>query len=301
MKKTEEFFEEKKLPNDIYSNALLAFFFNTKSKVLLVGEVQSGKTRMIIEYINYSITSNECAKFDIIIIFGGTTNSLNYQTENRLKGKDGLKTKINSFKKFDYIYSESINGDSLVVYIGAKIDYELNRIVKTIMDIPNLNDKKVLIIDDECDYGSINTSTMNESKYYNQINKIFSKIKYGGILSITATPFANLLNNKSKFFYNHLVSLPKMSKKGYCGISFFSKFNNFYIDYKEFSNILLNTKSKQFNDYYYTFCIYLINTIIKKESINSDESDMLINSTYALSAIPTNMIQLADWDRARLY
>jgi hypothetical protein len=54
--------------------------FNKKQRILLIGQVQSGKTRKIIEII-----SSYSSSFDIAIVFGGTTNALNEQTLKRFK------------------------------------------------------------------------------------------------------------------------------------------------------------------------------------------------------------------------
>jgi Ni2+-binding GTPase involved in maturation of urease and hydrogenase len=54
--------------------------FDMKQHILLIGQVQSGKTKKIIELI--SSHSSSC---DIAIVFGGTTNALNKQTLKRFK------------------------------------------------------------------------------------------------------------------------------------------------------------------------------------------------------------------------
>jgi hypothetical protein len=76
--------------------------------------------------------------------------------------------------------------------------------------------KKILFIDDECDYASINQPKRNaeETAIFGLLARMYSKIKYGKILYVTATPFANILVDRDNL--DRMVILQHYEK--YCGL-----------------------------------------------------------------------------------
>lgn len=270
-------------------NDLLA----SKSKILLVGEVQSGKTREIISIIDNSL-NNPKYKFDIIIIFGGTNIKLNIQTEDRITNDDKFKNNSNLiFKNFSQQYYQKEGEGKTVVYIGPKINFELENIHSVLHNISNLTDKKVLIIDDESDYGSINTAEYrNPKKYASIINDLYDVIKNNGsgFIGVTATPYANILNKKSKT-YSKVFSFPNKKIYGYTGIEFFNKLPNFYIDIdkqKDMVSSMGGIRDEEGKKLYFVLCVYFINIIIKKNiklntKLSIDKGDLLINSDYSIN------------------
>lgn len=270
-------------------NDLLA----SKAKILLVGEVQSGKTREIISIIDNSL-NNPKYKFDIIIIFGGTNIKLNIQTEDRITNDDKFKNNSNIiFKNFSQQYYQKEGEGKTVVYIGPKINFELENIHSVLHNISNLTDKKVLIIDDESDYGSINTAEYkNPKKYASIINELYDVIKNNGsgFIGVTATPYANILNKKSKT-YSKVFSFPNKKIYGYTGIEFFNKLPNFYIDIDKQKDIVSSMggiRDEEGKKLYFVLCVYFINIIIKKNiklntKLSINKGDLLINSDYSIN------------------
>lgn len=268
------------------------YLLENKAKILLVGEVQSGKTREIINIIDTSL-KNKKYKFDIIILFGGTNIKLNKQTEDRIIKDDKFKNNTHIiFKNFSKQYYEKEGDGKTVVYIGSKINSELERIHSVLHSIPNLIDKKILIIDDESDYGSINTSDYhNPKKYAAIINDLYESVRNNGsgFIGVTATPYANILNKKS-ITYKKVFSLPNKKSFGYTGISFFNKLSNFYIDIEKQDNILSSLGGIRNDDgkkLYFVLCVYFINILIKKSisentNLSKEKADLLINYDYSI-------------------
>lgn len=264
-----------------------------KSKILLVGEVQSGKTWEIINIINSSL-NNKKYKFDIIVIFGGTNIKLNEQTEDRIINDDLFKNNDNIvFKNFNKQYIQKEGDGKTIVYIGPKIKSELENIHSVLHNITNLKDKKVLIIDDESDYGSINTSDSKTPKKYSSIiNDLYEVIKNNGsgFIGVTATPYANIMNKKSKT-YKKVFSFPNKTEKGYTGIRFFNQLRDFYIDIDKQNDILSSMggiRDKEGKELSFILCVYFINILIKKNikldtRLSLNKGDLLINSDYSIN------------------
>lgn len=202
---------------------------DSQKNIILIGQVQSGKTKNTIEICQKALQKYS---YDLIIVFSGNTNDLNQQTYCR-------------FEKEHYNVITSNNLDkvskftSLIIVALKQVDN-----IKNIQNfIINHQDsfKKILIIDDECDFGGINTA-----KDDNEYTKIYEGIYFDimnscnetRIIKLTATPFANILSTK-----NHLENKPKIfvlpTNNDYTGINFFNKLNDFIFVRDENENDLI--------------------------------------------------------------
>ena len=164
--------------------------------ILCIGQVQSGKTRKILEIIKIAIE----LKYNYIILFGGNTNSLLNQTQERLEKElsefiYSEKLQIGTAKN----YQKSFNKNIPLLFNIIKNAKAIDNLRKNIFDDINLEDKKILIIDDESDFGSINTgkSGNNSSALYASIEKTFNRFYNPKLLKVTATPYGNILNSNS--------------------------------------------------------------------------------------------------------
>lgn len=197
---------------------------------LVVGQVQSGKTS---NYLGLVCKAAD-AGFKIIIVLAGVHNNLRAQTQIRTEegfigfdAEDGNKTlvgvgllskfdnkgmAVNSLttRKNDFLLkvAASIGGvhlreDIPLVFVVKKNASVLERLIKWLKSQKNTKDvhgnpvinKSLLLIDDEADNASINTSKSDEEKA-SRINQLirdclalFQKKAYVGY---TATPFANI-------------------------------------------------------------------------------------------------------------
>lgn len=192
---------------------------------LVVGDVQSGKTANYLGLINMAYDYG----YRIVILLAGTTNSLREQTQKRTdSGVIGAKSdsignsiefvgvglntnehfavpftnQLNDFKRF---MQKNINVaiadiNKPVVLVVKKIKSVLESVAERLqseLTEKGLDCKSILIIDDEADNASINTS--NDQTKASTINRcicdIISKFPVVSYVGYTATPFANIFIN----------------------------------------------------------------------------------------------------------
>ena len=173
-----------------YNNNNNKILESDKNKILIKGEVQSGKTNNIIYLISEYIKKSH----RYFIFLTGHLNTLNFQNINRLKSAFA---EINKDVMFINAKNKSIttsfitrkivqNKDRILIFSGIKKQKYLNNIVDSIVR-SNFSKQEIIIIDDEADSFSMSKTFLNARK--NISND--SVIKY---LSITATPYKNLYN-----------------------------------------------------------------------------------------------------------
>lgn len=256
------------LNDDFYNINLNNIFNNTnKENVLCVGQVQSGKTKNIEKIISYGIENG----YNLIIFLAGITNLLLNQTIDRIK---------KSIKKDNIKFVESIN-KNIDLFIDLKYCNTIvipilkgsHSIIKTFESIDKLNltNKKVLIIDDECDYASINISINKASKIYCLLKELYERIYFGKLISFTGTPFANIMCSKNNIISpNRVVTLINYDK--YCGLKYFNK--NSDLNYIEFNATKKSINDDLLNDTLYIWFIGASCGLIKNELF---KSELLIN------------------------
>lgn len=259
------------------STDLLNEYEKNQKTGCLIGQVQSGKTSAIIDIVK---NARDNFKYDYIFVLGGTTNMLLEQTINRFNLSGIITKDINN------IYNtKNINRTS--VYCILKNDSWLKKVKEVVEDYSL--DKKILIIDDESDYASINTSSKNkeESTIFKYIKDITSLIKRGGVLFVSATPFSNI--KKSTYDINlDFIYSNSYNKDNYTGIEFFSNLKtnigNFYLDENILDSIKFdnNHEEKNINMEFdrnklkKVICLWLINSFLLFKQTNRRKSDLLI-------------------------
>lgn len=188
---------------------------------LIIGDVQSGKTST---YIGLMCKAAD-AGYKVFILLTGTTESLRRQTQERVEegfigvdmsnkgnirigvGLDGkpLFAKAMTSRERDFVGGVNTIADSLagnnqaVVFVIKKNTTTLTNLTDWLIELnldPRTNkiDQPMLIIDDEADNASINTSKNKEdptviNKKIRKLASVFTKSNYVGF---TATPFANI-------------------------------------------------------------------------------------------------------------
>jgi len=208
-----------------------------RNQGLVFGNVQSGKTS------NYSALINKAADagYKYIIVLGGLNKNLRSQTQISLeknftgyqtdesedsKGNIGVGNYPNlsnedlnvnvfttrgdkgDFKKSDIKKLKTYNPDTrnpnlfVIKKNGGPLKHVLQALINKI-DNENGIEEPLLLIDDECDNGSVNTKQKDKdptrfNAYIRAILSLFSKAAY---VAYTATPFANIFIDpeKSKF------------------------------------------------------------------------------------------------------
>lgn len=200
---------------------------------LVFGNVQSGKTTSYCALINKAVD----AGYKIIIVLGGLNNNLRSQTqialEENFTGKKTASTrdsttgttdlgeinlegnfKVNvvtnrdvkkgDFKKTDFDAIKDIGlSDAPILFVVKKNVSTLKNLLSyfqiKIAEGKDQIQEPLLIIDDECDHGSVNTNDTDKNTDPTRLNGLirallahFAKCSY---VAYTATPFANIFIN----------------------------------------------------------------------------------------------------------
>ncbi len=234
------------------------FIFNEssdKSKSLVVGQVQSGKTAFMIEQSIEALSRD----YDLAIILGGTNNNLLTQTQKRFK-KSFKVGDYHVFDSSDRHYGSVPKDKSVIVCLKGT---ESLRKLLSLLENSFLG--KVIIFDDESDFGGIDVSSDGEgSAIFNLINEIYNYIDNVTFVSVTATPFADILTNNSRF--DEAFAL--VPNKEYTGAKFFEESNIYEI---------IEVKEKSIEPQLLTDILEdHINRLI---SFGRGETQMLINSS----------------------
>ena len=195
---------------------------------LVVGNVQSGKTANYLSLINLAADYG----YKLIILITGIHNNLRSQTQKRVnKGFIGCNSETQEYvgvggikdrnsKEFELVKSnkphclttvaDDFNGKiralnavspenakTPIIMVVKKNHVTLKNIIEWLRDNEEgkrFNKAPALIIDDEADNASINTSKKpNETtKINSQIREILNLFHQGSYIGYTATPFANI-------------------------------------------------------------------------------------------------------------
>lgn len=231
-------------------------------KGLVMGNVQSGKTQNYIGLINKAF---DCG-YKVVILFGGHMNELRNQTQLRvdndvigLESKHLIelnKTKLRGVGLIDSSISvatfTSTVGDfnaktantlgisltdfrTPLIITMKKNTNVLDTLIKYIKETSRLEDGQkidvpMLLIDDEADWGSINSQKIRDkiSKTNEKIRELLSLFSKNHYVGYTATPFANIfidpnteddMLNDDLFPKDYMIRIPV--PENYCGQDFF--------------------------------------------------------------------------------
>ncbi|MBL52102.1 MAG: hypothetical protein CMG57_09120 [Candidatus Marinimicrobia bacterium] len=186
---------------------------------LLAADIQSGKTLTYCALILRAMDNG----YRNFYILAGQTTTLRIQTQKRLEGFLGVnRANRSTFKSFNFLSSPDIDGsitkkdiekgllggvDHHGIWsfcVSAKNSDTLSSYKLKTQKNPSDELEKVktptLIIDDEADYGSIDTSRNNEdtpttiNRKIREILNNFDRVTY---LAVTATPYANIFTSAS--------------------------------------------------------------------------------------------------------
>lgn len=197
---------------------------------LVIGDVQSGKTSTYTGLISKAAD----AGYKIVILLTGVTETLRSQTQKRIEsgiigisitglkdknqakvvkrvgvGKDGGPIKVTAMTSMEYDFigssdqiTTSLANHQLVMFIVKKNTKVLGKLYSWLYNMnAESGDKKIhypmLMIDDEADNASINTSKEEEdptktNEIIRKLAHVFTQTTYVGF---TATPYANVFIN----------------------------------------------------------------------------------------------------------
>ena len=262
---------------------------------LLLGRIQCGKTNTFVNIMGYAFDKG----IDVCIVFTKGTNALAKQTVERLKKEykpiPQIDVKDIMVLKDRSLTADIINSKKMII-VCKKEDDNLKHLTNVFTQKqPLLKTKKVLVIDDEADFASINYQKRH-GKWYSaviakQIQDFIRIPEYCRYLQVTATPYSlylqpgeelNLENGKIEPFRPRFTTIVP-THGGYIGgqqyfvdprnkpesmytflyhpvtekcISVMKSKNKVYI-----KNIMTSENIKSFR---YTLLSYMIATIIRK-------------------------------------
>lgn len=182
-------------------------------KGLVIGGVQSGKTTNMASLMAMSGDMG----FNMVIILSGTVENLRVQTENRIselidgtsRNRDWKLVKNPENSTNNRLYNLFGQGTNLYMVVLKNVT-RLRNLIEWITSSDFMQELKVLVIDDESDQASVNTSKDPEfdRKSINQliVNLVHGNEKSGkkaknkymsmNYIGYTATPYANILSEK---------------------------------------------------------------------------------------------------------
>ncbi|MEN0644634.1 Z1 domain-containing protein [Alkalicoccobacillus gibsonii] len=195
---------------------LLACSTSSNKPGMLLGNIQSGKTRSFIGAMGLAYDNG----YDMVIIFTKNSSALVKQT----------------FERLEQEYSEVIDQDLLAVYDIMKMpeklrNFELKkklvivlkkekknmeRLEKLLFEQYNvLASRKLLFIDDEADFASVAYENVKEKNIIElrviagQIDNIRAKLVNASYLQVTATPYSLYLQPEDMAIHEHKTYQPK--------------------------------------------------------------------------------------------
>jgi hypothetical protein len=186
---------------------------------LALGYVQSGKTTSIMALIASAVDEG----YDVVVALLGGTNLLLDQNRQRVEESLGIGTRQ------DYVWAREVNpsgsrgASALATHLGRgrklfiPVLKHAQRIRALADALAAVGDRAVLIIDDEADQASLNTSkTESLSKTFEAISALRLAAPNHLYVQYTATPYAPLLLNSEDLLHPDHVEFLQPGR-GYTG------------------------------------------------------------------------------------
>lgn len=170
---------------------------NVNKPGMLLGKIQSGKTRAFIGIIALAFDNG----YDMAIVLTKGTKALAQQTYERLEADFSDFIEDDKVQIFDILHVPEnlprwILKQKIIMVVKKEIN-NLRRIIKALKETyPDLSKRKLLIIDDEADYASIGFRTHKQegiieiNKIAQQIDKLRKDVSQTDFLQVTATPYS---------------------------------------------------------------------------------------------------------------
>ena len=179
---------------------------STRSPGMLLGKIQSGKTRAFLGIIARCFDKG----YGVAVILTKSNVSLAQQTLIRVK-EDFADFIAAEQVQVEDIMSlprlEAYELDKKLILIVKKEDDNLNRLLDAFENrFPVLRSKKVLIVDDEADYASVSAqvkpNSVTSGKISQQIDRIRDLVADCDFLQVTATPYSLYLQPDEELSIN---------------------------------------------------------------------------------------------------
>jgi hypothetical protein len=176
------------------TSALLNNSTTSDQPGMLLGKVQSGKTRTFISVLALAFDNG----FDIAIVLSKNSKALTQQTYKRLRKDFEMFVDENELEIYDIMSAPKSFGkfelDSKMIFVAKKQDDNLRNLIELFQEHPKMAEKRVLIIDDEADSASIGYSKKGDlisaNKIALKISELRLLISKVSFLQVTATPYS---------------------------------------------------------------------------------------------------------------
>jgi len=176
------------------ASALLNTSTTSDQPGMLLGKVQSGKTRSFISLL--ALAFDNC--FDIAIVLTKNSKALTQQTYKRLRKDFEMFVDENELEIYDIMSAPKSFGkfelDSKLIFVAKKQDDNLRNLIELFKNHSKMAEKRVLIVDDEADSASIGYSkkgdVINANKIATKISELRTLISNVSFLQVTATPYS---------------------------------------------------------------------------------------------------------------
>jgi len=183
---------------------------------IILGKIQSGKTRAFIGTIALAFDRG----YDIAIVLTKGTKALAEQTQARLLEDFREFVGNNEMQIFDiFDMPRNLVAWELrqkIVLVAKKQRHNLDRVFKALVETyPELQHRKILIIDDEADYASINfrkdkeSGVIEQGKIATMVDRLRSLVERSDFLQVTATPYSLYLQPDDSLPDSGYAFLPK--------------------------------------------------------------------------------------------
>ena len=177
-----------------FMNKLNSLEIKKTQNVLLLGNVQSGKTAQILGVIS------ALAEQDRRLFLYLTTDSIDLQKQTLDRAKESLEKFMVFDENNDNNLDQIIKSQTPIIFIIKKNASVLKRWRNTFKSKDYLKGFSLTIIDDEADAASLNTNANKPEKDKSKINGLLSDIKNSFcqtlFIQLTATPQSLLLQNE---------------------------------------------------------------------------------------------------------
>jgi len=158
---------------------------------MLLGKIQSGKTRTFLGVMALAFENG----YDVAIVLTKNSTPLAAQTLSRIESDLCVDREVLAFDIMQVPRLEAADLLAKLIIVSKKEDDNINRLITLFKEsAPSLSEKRVLIIDDEADYGSVGFRKVN-GEYVSltipeQLDTFRNIVRRTSFLQVTATPNA---------------------------------------------------------------------------------------------------------------
>ena len=256
---------------------------------LAIGKVQSGKTSNFISLSALAFDNN----INIVILFGGSSKILlrqanervldNFDYEERKKSDDRTLAVLTTSNNFDNLSPENIeniyrSGHKIII-TALKSYTHIQKIIK-MLKLANLDNKPILIIDDEGDQMTLNGAIKKgkTTTTYREFVNLFKDLSFSTFISVTATPEANLLISVEDELSPDFCELITPGKL-YSGAATFhgEKYTKYICEIPEHENVILDENEGIPESFECAVSTFFVGGVIRELRGDSSTHSMLIH------------------------